>query len=521
MSSENHKIWRKLSRNTLSNFAGAFVPMAAGFFLLPFVVRHIGAASFGIWMLASSVIGYMGLISLGLGPTVTKKSAEYLALRDNDRLNRMLSTVFVLYLVLGVVLGIAIFALAPMISGLFHVDAQQANQLKWIFWLIGLQAALGFPFAIYGGLIHGLHDFHVSNGIVVTNSLFRLVGSVLLLNSGMGLISLLVLELFLSVSGWALQMVWVRNRIPGLRIRLSSYDSTQVYSLIGFSGAMFLWQVAGVTVHRVSRIIIGLFMPVANITVYEVANRIVEYSRMIFTSFLKPLLPVSSELQAQTTSKALKAIYLRGTKIVFAAYLAVSAALFLWGESFIHLWMGRDFLPAALLLQILLVGNMYQAQNVVAHVMLPGMGKLKTFTRVMAAYPVVTILLMLILIDALGLVGVAVAATAAFFIMETYFLRNILSIFQVSFAELLRNCHLPSMMALLPAMAFALMSRELIAADTWFRLAVLVALFMLIYSVTFWRWGLSRSEKESLRGLWHNMQKRRKSRDGSGPDLKP
>ncbi|MEW6330035.1 MAG: oligosaccharide flippase family protein [Pseudomonadota bacterium] len=516
--SKNLTTWQKLSRNTLSNFAGAFVPMAVGFFLMPFVIRHIGTAAFGIWMLASGVIGYMGLISLGLGPTVTKKSAEYLALRDEDGLNRMLSTVFVLYLVLGVTLGAVILAMAPVMPGLFHVDAGQGTQLKWVFWLIGLQAALGFPFAIFGGLIHGLHDFHVSNGIVVVNSLFRLAGSVLLLNSGMGLISLLVLELFLSASSWTLQMIWVRKRIPGLRIRLSFYDSTRVYSLIGFSGAMFLWQIAGVTVHRVSRIIIGLFMPVSNITVYEVANRIVEYSRMMFTSFLKPLLPVSSELQALATSKALKAIYLRGTKIVFAVYLVVSAALFLWGEPFIHLWMGQDFLSASLLLHILLVGNLYQAQNVVAHVMLPGMGLLKTFTRAMAAYPVVTIALMLVLINVYGLVGVAMAATAAFIVIETYFLRQILSIFQVSFVELLRNCHLPSMMALLPAMVFALVSRRFVATDTWIGLTLAVAVFVLVYSLAFWQWGLSRSEKESLRGLWRSMQKRRKSRDETGPD---
>ena len=515
----NLKIWRRLSRNTMSNLAGTIVPMAVGFFLMPFVVRHIGAAAFGIWLLAGSVIGYMGLISLGLGPTVTKKSAEYLALRDTVGLNQILSTVFVLYLGLGTILAIAVLALAPVIPQVFHTDAQQVDQLKWGFWLVGLQAALGFPFAIFGGLVQGLHDFHISNGIVVINSVFRLIGTVILLNAGLGLISLLVLEFFLSAVGWTLQIVWVKKRIPELSISLSLYDSKQVRSLLGFSGAMFLWRAAGFTVHRSSRIIIGLFMPLSNITIYEVGNRIIDYSRTVFTSFLNPLLPLSSELQAQAITKSLRAIYLRGTKIVFAAYLATSAVLYLWGESFIRLWMGHEFVPAALLLQILLIGNLYQAQNVVAHAMLPGMGFLRVFSRIMAAYPIVCVLLSLLLIYPFGLVGVAVAATATFIILETYFLRQILPIFEISLAELLRGCHLPSMMALLPALAFAMVSRLFLPVNTWTGLVAVVVVFLVIYAAAFWLWGLSRSEKESLRALWNFFLKRKNSYEKIDPNF--
>jgi O-antigen/teichoic acid export membrane protein len=46
----------------------------------------------------------MGIIDLGLGPTVTKKTAEYLATGAEDKLNRVLSTAFTLYLGLGVVM---------------------------------------------------------------------------------------------------------------------------------------------------------------------------------------------------------------------------------------------------------------------------------------------------------------------------------------------------------------------------------------------------------------------------------
>src|SRR5262245_23313968 len=120
---------------------------------MPLIVDRIGATAYGIWLLANSIVGYMGLLDLGLGPTVTKKTAEYLAVGGDSSLNRMLSTAFVLYLGLGLVIAAMVLGLTPIIPSIFHTEPQQAPQLKLILWLIGLQAAAGFPFSIFGGVI--------------------------------------------------------------------------------------------------------------------------------------------------------------------------------------------------------------------------------------------------------------------------------------------------------------------------------------------------------------------------------
>jgi len=78
---------------------------------MPFVVHRIGLTKFGTWMLVNSVVGYMGLLDLGLAPTVVKKSAELLAKEDKDELNRTISTVFTLYLLIGALVGVTILGL--------------------------------------------------------------------------------------------------------------------------------------------------------------------------------------------------------------------------------------------------------------------------------------------------------------------------------------------------------------------------------------------------------------------------
>jgi O-antigen/teichoic acid export membrane protein len=498
-------VWYKLTRNTLSNLVGIVIPVGIGFFLMPFIIKHIGIAGFGIWLLAGSVIGYMGLINLGLGPTVTKKSAEYIASESSSDLNRMLSTTFFVYLCLGLIAGIIIFLLGFFLPNIFKIEPEKVQQFKVILWLIGLQLTLGFPFAIFGGLMQGLQDFHASNVITIINTILRLIGTVLLLASGFGLISLVVLELFISLLTWLGQIVWVKHRIPNLKLSFDFFQFSLLKELFKFSLAMFLWRFAAITIHRANKIIIGIFLPLASITFYEVANKILEHSRMSFIIFLSPLLPASSELEAQRESPLLRELYLKGTKFVICLYSGIAIVLFLCGDIFINLWMGSMFRSSVTIMYILLIGNIFQSQNVVAHVMLPGIGVLKQFTLVMALYPLVNVLFSIVLIQSLDLQGIAWAYVLSVFTLETYLMIQSLRIFRVSFYELFRTCHLPSMMSLIPVVIVGYNLRKEYLIDSWLKLTVEITFLLVIYGLTYWILGLSKEEKTAVKRLYSHI----------------
>jgi O-antigen/teichoic acid export membrane protein len=476
----------------------ALVPIVIGFFLMPVIVNKIGATAYGIWLLANSVVGYMGIIDLGLGPTVTKKTAEYLAIRADDKLNQVLSTAFSLYLALGLVIATLVLVLAQIIPFLFHTDAQQGPQLKLVLLIIGMQAAAGFPFSIFGGMISGLQDFHIRSILTVANAIFRLTGTVIVLSLGFGLISLLILEFGLSGISWAFQVFWIKKRVPHLKLHPKLYDRGEMKQLFKFTGAMLLWRVAGLTIHRANRIIIAMFMPVANVTLFEIGTKTAEWPRTGVWSFLSPLLPACSELNAQRESESIKEVYLTGTKFILAFYLATGGALFCWGAEFISLWMGKQFAAAVSLMYILLLGNVYQAQNVVAHVMLAGMGVLKAFTRVMASYPVVNLILAITLTKMFGLLGIARAVTLTFIIVETYLTTQVLRVFRVSFRDLVLSCYLPSLISIVPAATSAYVLHQVMAVNSWERLAAVTATFLGMFAATFWFVGVSEGEKRSL-----------------------
>lgn len=494
-------MWTKICRNAFSSLSGTAISLAVGFFLMPFTVRRIGATGFGIWVLANSVVGYTGLLDLGLAPTLVKKSAEYLHRVDDEgrlALRRIVSTTFFLYVVLGAVLGLVIAALALLPDGAFKIPARDLNTFRLVLLVVGLQASLNLPMSVWSGIVAGLQDFHFLNGLNFLANLARASLTVALLLNGFGLLSLVIMGFAVSCFSWTSTWLWVRFRVPHLRVRLDSFSRLHVRELAHFSGAMVMWSVAGYALHSADRLILGLFTPVAAITTYEIGARTANYSRNVLHSWLSIFMPASSVLNARNDRAMLRELYARGTKYLLLSYAAVGVPLLCFGRQFVLLWMGRDFSAAAWVLMFLMIGNLYQSQNLVAHVMLPGMNRLRAFTAVMSVYPVVTAVLGALLVRKWGPVGMAAALAATIVLVESAFLPYILRLFELSMLRFLRECILPAALSCVPSLAWIWLVRAWLPATTWPRMVFDVAGSLVAYAAGFWVLGASREERRAL-----------------------
>ena len=487
--------WNKIFRNVLSNLAGTAVGLIVGFFLMPFVVHRIGLTGFGIWMLVNSFVGYMGLLDLGLSPTLIKKSAELLAKDDISELNHTVSTIFIFYLLIGAIVGIVIFGLGFVLPNVFNVPPEDINTFKVVLWIVGLQAGLSFPMAIWSGLTCGLQDFHFVNGIAIITNLLKAALTILLLISGFGLISLIWLGFGLSLVSWLAGMFWVRRRIPHLRIRASQFKWARIRGLARFSGIMFIGGIAGRILFESDRIIIGLFLPLASITIYEVGLRVCNYSRNVLYS-TSSIMPTASYLDSKEEKARLRALYLTGTKYIFSSYLAVVVALLLFGKDLIHLWMGKGFEASLPVMYALLIGSLFQSQNIIAYYLLIGINKLRVFTKLMVLYPIVNIFLSVLFVLKWGLIGVALATTITLFLGETFFLFHILKIFEVRLSLLLKQCHIAAILSLTPVLFGCLFMPSL---NSWATLALSVIAFFFLWFVSFLAIGASGEERSHMR----------------------
>src|ERR1051325_508627 len=111
----------QIVRSAISNYIGTLLSLATWAVLTPFTLRYVGAAHYGLWVLAGAIVAYGSLLDFGIGSTVTKHKAEYRARGENEQVQSLIATALVLYLVIGLMIFAVTALVAPLFPSLFHI----------------------------------------------------------------------------------------------------------------------------------------------------------------------------------------------------------------------------------------------------------------------------------------------------------------------------------------------------------------------------------------------------------------
>src|SRR4030043_918065 len=89
--------------SALSNWTAFGVSVLIGLFLTPFIIGHLGKTGYGIWTLISSLIGYYGILDLGVTSAITRYVARYAGQKDYKALNETVSTALAIFAIIALV----------------------------------------------------------------------------------------------------------------------------------------------------------------------------------------------------------------------------------------------------------------------------------------------------------------------------------------------------------------------------------------------------------------------------------
>ena len=91
----------KILRNVGFNFVGAAIPVVLTLFTVPIYLRHIGAARYGVVLVAWSLLGYVGFMDFGISRATTNALARMTDLSAQDAKVRVFWSSFLINGCLG------------------------------------------------------------------------------------------------------------------------------------------------------------------------------------------------------------------------------------------------------------------------------------------------------------------------------------------------------------------------------------------------------------------------------------
>jgi O-antigen/teichoic acid export membrane protein len=409
MQTDNEKRSSQIIKNVLMNWAAFAATIGIGFVMSPFLVRHLGDSVYGVWVLVGSLVGYLGLLDFGITPSTVKYIAEYRALNDQKAINRLVTTSLTIYSVIGCLALLASFIVALFFNKIFDTPLSFATATAVVL-LTGLNLALSFPAAVYVGIIRGYQRYDLDSTVTTISIVVRSGLLVFLILKGYGILALasvtFAFDMFRLV--YLIRCAYKLN--PDIEIKRRYFDKAQMHKLFGYSVYAFLMIVGKKLIFYTDAIVIGIFMPIASVTLYSVANRLVTYLLQV-SETLGVLTPTASDMGARNDQNAIKEMLVISTKYMLVIALPVAAVFFVLGDSFITLWMGQEYASSAVILSILTVSVLAHLLEMPAHTMLLGLGKHQIVAKFTLAQALVNLGMSIALVKPYGLQGVALGTT--------------------------------------------------------------------------------------------------------------
>lgn len=334
----------RITRNVLASWAGHGVFIIAGFIMPRMIDGHLGQETLGVWDFGWSLVAYFSLVQGGVVASVNRYVAKFRAAGDTEGINRAVSSVACVLLVMGlVVVGLAIGAslLLPAVFrsrlGGHLVDAQ------WVVLLLGLSLAVQMASSGFGGVLTGCHRWDLHNALLAGSHAVKVGSMVAVLLLGGGLPHLAAVYLCGEVLCRAAECVAAYRVLPSLRVRASLARWSTARNMLTFGGKAFVPRIAELLANQTTAILIALFLGPAALALFSRPRSLVRHIRTIVSKFAMVLIPTASALKASAETRDLADLLVRGTK--GGAFIALPPALILavLGAPLLHAWMGPDY----------------------------------------------------------------------------------------------------------------------------------------------------------------------------------
>jgi O-antigen/teichoic acid export membrane protein len=345
-----------MTRSILSNWFGLIVLAVSNILLTPLMIHHLGVVDYGVWVLASSLLDYYGLLDLGMRSAMFRYVALFRGGIQRDEVNRTFTSA--LFLVAGTAAVICVLSLgvASIFPRFMSLQGTSPRVLGSLLFLLGISVAIMFPTRMLATYItaHQRWDLYNAAGIVAVVT--RAIVIVVVLKMGYGLLTIAIVTVVVALLSLGQHVLFVFIADPEVHVSARHISGKRIRELLGFSMRSLLISAGDYLRFYSDSAVIATVLNVALVTPFSVANRLIECFKSVVTAAGGPMLGTMTELDGGHRNKELRDLLLKSTRLLGLLSILGGVLLVVDGRSLLQLWVGKELASAYHLVAVLAVG---------------------------------------------------------------------------------------------------------------------------------------------------------------------
>lgn len=415
---------RRAALTSVAGIGSRVLSVAVSLITIPILLHYLGIQRFGIWLTVSAGATWLGLLQLGLGPSLLNRLSGIG--RTDGQAQRLVSTAWWLSILLGVVGLLPLVLLYELASwslifnvapGDLAIDARTLTATVW------LTVAAGLPLSIPAIVLRARQEGYLANAFEVAATLARPVVLLVLVRIDTGMtglaIGFAVMGIGIGVAA-AVLVFGVRN--PALRPARTSLDRSLARSLLSEGVAFTGLGIAALVIMSADAIVITQVLGPAAVPPYAVPFSILTLFFGLELSMLDAVWPAYSESAARGDTNWLQSTHRTLTRTLTLGSLIFGVLLVVLGPAALTLWAGADVVPPTSVLVVFAIIAAVQAYEIPLGRILLSLGHVRRYTLLGFLNAAVNLPVSIVLAQRFGITGVAIGTLAGYLVSGPFLL---------------------------------------------------------------------------------------------------
>lgn len=409
-----------IAANTVYNSIGQGVQVLTTVIIIPFIIYRLGVELYGIWAILSGLANQYGL--LDFGSAYVKYVAEYKAKDDGTGLKEIITTGFYCNLFIALVASLAGLLFRDQILSLFIKDISGISDISRVYTGTIFLFFMAYMSQFFQSVLDGYQRMDLKNAGIVIHRILNFVLVIIMISRWPSLLSVVLAGLI----SWAVLLVINLYQIKVLfrefSLSFSHFSRAKLNALLSFGWRVQLTVASGWIMNNSDKLFLGYFTNLSVVSIYDIAYKIKNLARIPVTSYALSIIPAASEISVSSVREKIKEFYYEHNKYLLLIIFPVCGFIMVNAAGLVNLWVGSGFEQAAIVLRILMVGNILNLMTAVGTSMARGINRPGIESKYMVLITVLMLILGYFLAKNGGLIGLSIGSTMAVGIPSLWFI---------------------------------------------------------------------------------------------------
>ncbi len=500
----------QIKTGALISYLNLLIGNIIPFIYTPIMLRLLGQAEYGLYGIAQSIMGYIGLLNFGIGGTIVRYLAKYRAEGNKKQEERVAGLFIKIYSVICCLILVAGCLFAANIQVYSRsLTANEVDILRVLVILMTVNTAVFLPFSVFSSIVLA-HERYIFNKVLgMLSGIAAPFLNLALLYCGFGSVGLIVSSTILNFITYSIYTVYAVKKLQ-IRPNFQKAEAGLLGEILKFSFFVFLASMVDILYWSTDKLIIGWAIGSVATAVYNVGASFNNYVTGLSTALSGLLVPRLTEMAIKDAPKEqFTEIFIKVGRLQFIIISFIVSAFVAFGRQFIALWAGADYGDAYYIALLTMIPvTIPLIQNTGLNI-LYALNKHKFRSIVYTCIAVLNAVLTFWWVESYGIIGAAVATCVAYIlgnilIINWYYYKHIGLNIPLFWKNILKMC--PVMIIMGTVWWFIL---EQVAISNWLAFFSLAIVYTAIYFLLSYYFMMNQYErniiivpiKKILRGL--------------------